>query len=237
MSPTRLLIIMVVFFAAMALVGRASATPYAIAGDSLSSGSSGWPSLAFAPEDMTNKAVGGASTYDFIAWCENLPTICWAKTGDADTIWWLMIGHNDLPYASLNGLPAPTGEEYAGRLVQMADLIENGTGAADIRLISSPYSHTIFGLDRTDARAWQDEMALADLVLCAADPRFTCVLDLRAHLLWPEDYVPDGLHLSVAGKEKVAALVPEPSTGLMLLAGLLTLGVLRKNRKKASGLG
>jgi len=214
-----------IVIAALVLTGTEAQANYAVVGDSLSSEPGNWFDLVFPGE--INEAIGGQSTHDFLAICDNFPSTCWANSGDADTVWFIMIGHNDPVRSGDLGLPLPG---YDDRVEDMVTLVNAKTGATDFRLITSPYTHDAFGTDRSAQRAWQDDMALMDQDLCASDPLVTCVLDLRPVLLWPDHYIWDGVHLNEAGNDEVALLVPEPSAGLSLLAGLLGLGILRKKR-------
>jgi hypothetical protein len=189
-----------------------------IVGDSLSAshpdGTPSWPELAF-DEAMVNRSIGGASTYDFVSTCQ--PHCLWTL-GSADDTWWILLGNND-HRINLEMDPQP----YLENMLTIADMIEARTGGADLRLISSPYSYDVFGVDRSAIRAFRDAQALVDDWLCANDVRFTCVADLRLELSFPEHFMWDGVHFSEAGTYAVAALIPEPATASLVALGLLYL--------------
>ncbi len=250
----RISLILLLMFSLWLIAGRASAVTYAVLGDSISSTNQTDPAVVAWPElldplygPFSNQAIGGWGTYDFLFLC-GTPDPCWADVGDSDTTWFFLIGHNDTRRHEPYGLPPTTPESYAERLQELADLVQQRSGATDFRLISSPYSRdrnwdgTFY--NRSEQRAWQDDMAVMDQLLCATDWRFTCAIDLRPLIQDPAHYLFDGVHQNQSGQNVMALYVadhietvPEPSVGVLMGSGLLILGILRKNRRKCSGPG
>lgn len=200
-----------------------------VVGDSLSllfnEASPSWPELVFG-DAVANHSVRGAGSAHFTESCQQFP--CGWANGATDDVWWILLGNND--HVVNTTFDATI---YRDNLSAIADLIETRNGAADVRLVSSPYSFDAFDIDRSRIREFRDDQALIDAMLCDTDPRFTCAADLRIELAFPEHFRSDGVHLSDAGVRAVAALIPEPTTGLLVGLGLGVLSRARRARPHA----
>ena len=183
-----------------------------------------WTELAFGAA-LDDHAVGGAASWDFLDWCD---ADCFWAEGDADDIWWILIGSNDLRLD-----PSTTGADYYAHLLGMVDAIERQSGSTDVRLISSPYAWDVFDLDRADMRSFTDTQAIVDRLLCDNDARVLCAADLRMELTFPEHYTWDGIHLNEAGHTLVAALIPEPTTAFLLAQGLAAMAYSRGRSRRS----
>ena len=183
-----------------------------------------WTDLAFGAT-LDDHAVGGAASWDFLDWCN--PDCFWAE-GDADDIWWIMIGSNDLRLD-----PSTTGADYHASLLGLVDAIERQSGSTDVRLISSPYAWDVFDLDRADMRAFTDTQAVVDQLLCANEARVQCATDLRFDLTFPDYYAWDGIHLNEAGHGLVAEMIPEPTTAFLLAQGFALMAYSRGRSRRS----
>ncbi len=193
------------------LASARAGTNYVI-GDSNSlpraGGTTNWATEAFG-DDHVNRAVGAASTYDYLASCK---TSCWWTEGAGpDDVFWIMLGIADPADNPQAGM-----QSYALNMAAMFHYIPSD----HIRLITSPYMK----LNRK-RNAFVDEMAIVDQLLCEASDRVTCVADPREVLDRTLHYR-DLIHLNDEGHRLLAAMlvVPEPATGLLVAMGLAWLG-------------
>ncbi|MGB5812034.1 MAG: PEP-CTERM sorting domain-containing protein [Polyangiales bacterium] len=225
MKNRTLLILLAIYFLVMVGVARSDVH---VIGDSLSRTPEPgvpWPVVAFG-ESVDNHAIGGASSFDFIDFCDG-PFGCFWAQGEPDDTFLILIGHNDF-----QDVPDWQPADYTNNILTMADTIEFYSGSTNIGIISSPYVWPRFGDNREPQNERIDIQAQLDQIMCESDARLTCIVDLRFELFDDGDYIWDGVHFTQQGHDVVAALVvPEPSTGLLTGAGVLTLALLRRKRQ------
>ncbi|MFB6615132.1 SGNH/GDSL hydrolase family protein [Streptomyces sp. NPDC056367] len=153
----------------------------------------------------TNLAVSGSTTTQALA---NLPLLAFQRPD-----WVLcMLGANDVQ--RLDGIPLVTAAETRRTLRALRDLTVRRTGARWVWLTPTgidPGRVAEYVHFRRAGLAWagEDLDAIADLLL--AEPEPTVDTRAAAHGHWEED----GVHLTPAGQQRVAAavldaLMPEP---------------------------
>lgn len=183
-----------------------------------------WPEEAFGVLGLNN-AVGGASSEDFLAACN--PTCWWLADAEPGQAWWFDLAHNDLDLG--------TAEEIVWdyQLLIINRIIAEGI--TDVRLIFTMLPQDVLGMDRSADRAKLLEIAAEQQIMCDLIFELRCVLDLKDIMVFPGDYDTDGVHPSVVGVDVIAdavVAVPEPSTSLLMVSGLVALGVISRRRKR-----
>lgn len=206
---------------------QALANPVYVLGDSIASTSVWivkWPHLAWDPY-VTNLAVSGSDTFDMVA-----DEAVWLPHAMVGTSWFILIGTNDAARI-VNGTN-PDGS-YALNLAYVVQQLVQA-GVDEVHLVSSPSWHSTAGQESVNSLINQQLLLQRDVydpAICASYPNVFCGPDFYSAMVFPEDFWPDGIHLSDSGHAKGAQLVPEPGSFLMLGSGIIILALLERRRR------
>jgi len=185
-----------------------------------------WPEMALSDHGgVINRGWGGTQIDTWVDWCTpGSPTFnCWwtADLEPHQTVW-IELGTNDI----LIGLE-PVESMIADWNI-LIDIVLD-TGVRDIRVIHGPH------IWRPNSIAYNtliNDLALAQQDMCAERLYVVCATTMQ--LVMPE-HTYDNIHWNQSGHDimaaRVAAVVPEPSTYVLLASGLAGLAVLGRRSK------